>query len=242
MTSPQYSGQQRAFIAFSQGAQFGQFLGLDFRGSGFGLADGGRFLQVTFEAPEVNIEDEGVPEGAADTLNFTGAGVVASVVAGVATINIPGSTTPTGTGFTHITAGVQDAAAKLVENADVAAAAAIAGTKIAPNFGSQDILTTGSFGNGTQATVVNGNNTRLQVGGTTYAEVNISFGFIFSPSSNPMINGAPATFGGGSGMLIFNDRAAAPTGNPVGGGFDYSEAGAGTWRGSGGTTTTYAPA
>ena len=30
-----------------------------------------------------------------------------------------GSTTPTGTGFTHITAGVQDAAAKLVDTADI---------------------------------------------------------------------------------------------------------------------------
>jgi len=42
-----------------------------------------------------------------------------------------GSTIPTGTGFTHITAGVQDAAAKLVVNADVDAAAAIVDTKLA---------------------------------------------------------------------------------------------------------------
>lgn len=42
-----------------------------------------------------------------------------------------GLSTPTGTGFTHITAGVQDAAAKLVVNADVDAAAAIALSKLA---------------------------------------------------------------------------------------------------------------
>jgi hypothetical protein len=88
---------------------------------------------------------------------------------------------PTGTGFPHVTAGVQDAAAKLVENADVAAgagiavsklaagaagtvlrgagpaygaivnadvdaAAAIDGTKINPNFGAQNISTTGDIG------------------------------------------------------------------------------------------------
>ena len=41
------------------------------------------------------------------------------------------ATVPTGTGFPHITAGVQDAAAKLVENADVHASAAIALSKLA---------------------------------------------------------------------------------------------------------------
>ncbi len=39
--------------------------------------------------------------------------------------------TPTGTGFTHITAGALDAAAKLIANADVAADAAIAYSKLA---------------------------------------------------------------------------------------------------------------
>jgi hypothetical protein len=42
--------------------------------------------------------------------------------------------TPTGTGFRHVTAGVEDAAAKLVENADVDAAAAIVESKLALNF------------------------------------------------------------------------------------------------------------
>ena len=42
--------------------------------------------------------------------------------------------TPTGTGFVHVTAGVQDAAAKLVENADVHASAAIVESKLSLNF------------------------------------------------------------------------------------------------------------
>jgi hypothetical protein len=38
---------------------------------------------------------------------------------GALTINAPGAVTPTGTGFPHVTAGVLDAAAKLVDTADV---------------------------------------------------------------------------------------------------------------------------
>lgn len=44
-----------------------------------------------------------------------------------------GGTVPSGTGFTHVTAGVQDGASKLVENADVAGAAAIGESKLALN-------------------------------------------------------------------------------------------------------------
>ena len=47
---------------------------------------------------------------------------------------IPAGSVPTGTGFRHVTAGSEDAAAKLVENADVAAAAAIAESKLALNY------------------------------------------------------------------------------------------------------------
>jgi hypothetical protein len=45
-----------------------------------------------------------------------------------------GGTAPTGTGFRHVTGGTEDAASKLVENADVHAAAAIAESKLALNF------------------------------------------------------------------------------------------------------------
>lgn len=41
---------------------------------------------------------------------------------------------PTGTGFRHVTGGSEDAAAKLVENADVAAAAGIVESKLALNY------------------------------------------------------------------------------------------------------------
>lgn len=42
--------------------------------------------------------------------------------------------TPTGTGFRHVAAGVEDAAAKLVENADVHASAAIGESKLSLSF------------------------------------------------------------------------------------------------------------
>lgn len=58
-------------------------------------------------------------------LKTNGAGANPSWAAGGA------GSTPTGTGFVHVTAGVQDAAAALVTNADVDAAAAIAVTKLA---------------------------------------------------------------------------------------------------------------
>jgi len=45
-----------------------------------------------------------------------------------------GGSVPTGTGFRHVVDGVEDAAAKLVENADVAANAAIAESKLSLNF------------------------------------------------------------------------------------------------------------
>lgn len=55
-----------------------------------------------------------------------------------------GFTAPTGTGLMKVTGGSMDVASSLLLNADVNAAAAIAGTKISPNFGSQAITTTGA--------------------------------------------------------------------------------------------------
>jgi hypothetical protein len=50
----------------------------------------------------------------------------------------------TGTGLVKATSGTINGAASLLVDADVDAAAAIAGTKIDPDFGSQDVQTTGS--------------------------------------------------------------------------------------------------
>lgn len=42
--------------------------------------------------------------------------------------------------------------------------------------------------------------------------------------------------------FFIGDAETTPTGNPTAGGYLYSSAGAGTWRGSGGTTTAFGPA
>jgi hypothetical protein len=49
-------------------------------------------------------------------------------------------------------------------------------------------------------------------------------------------------FGGGDGVIFIANAPTAPTSNPTGGGILYAAAGALTWRGSGGTVTTIAPA
>lgn len=63
---------------------------------------------------------------------------------------VPGGSSaaaPTGTGFVHVTAGVEDAASKLVENADVHASAAIAPTKLALGANLSTWFTTPSSAN-----------------------------------------------------------------------------------------------
>lgn len=49
-------------------------------------------------------------------------------------------------------------------------------------------------------------------------------------------------FGGGTGIFYVQNAFAVPTTNPASGGFLYAQAGAGRWRGSGGTVTTFGPA
>lgn len=61
-------------------------------------------------------------------------------------------TIPTGTGFRHVTAGVEDAASKLVENADVKPTAAIVESKLAFN------ITTGHAHTGTDSKKVDHGN------------------------------------------------------------------------------------
>lgn len=46
----------------------------------------------------------------------------------------------------------------------------------------------------------------------------------------------------GDGVVYVGNAATAPTANSVSGGLLYSEGGAGKWRGTGGTTTTFGPA
>ena len=56
--------------------------------------------QIGFSSPPgVRVQDEGALQGRATTVNFTGAGVTATVSAGTATVNVPGGG---GGGFTGV--------------------------------------------------------------------------------------------------------------------------------------------
>lgn len=76
-----------------------------------------------------------VATSATDTLTFTSSDNTVQIIGNATTDTLDfkasGLVNPTGTGFVHSTAGVIDAAAKLVVNADVDAAAAIVDTKLA---------------------------------------------------------------------------------------------------------------
>jgi len=54
--------------------------------------------------------------------------------------------------------------------------------------------------------------------------------------------GATPSMGGGIGVIGIANAGTNPSTNPTGGGILYSNAGAGTWRGSGGTVTAFGPA
>lgn len=54
--------------------------------------------------------------------------------------------------------------------------------------------------------------------------------------------GGLASAGGGTQVLFILNGTTAPTTNPSGGGILYAQAGAGKWRGSSGTVTTFGPA
>lgn len=63
-----------------------------------------------------------------DYIKWNGSNWVPAAGSGV------GGSVPTGTGFRHVTAGVEDAASQLVSNADVASGAAIVESKLSLNF------------------------------------------------------------------------------------------------------------
>ncbi len=54
--------------------------------------------------------------------------------------------------------------------------------------------------------------------------------------------GAGLDFASGTGVIYITNRTGAPSGTPSGGGVLYSESGAGKWKGTSGTVTTFGPA
>src|ERR1700691_5159377 len=80
----------------------------------------------------------GAYDSAARAVNLSGADVTSTLP--LATV-----AGPTSGGLAKVSSGAWTAAAATLVDADVSASAAVAGTKISPSFGSQNIVTTGNI-------------------------------------------------------------------------------------------------
>lgn len=79
----------------------------------------------------------------------------------------------------------------------------------------------------------------------TNATITTSLAFWVAAGGGGSFNtyfGATPSMGSGVGVIGIANAGTNPTVNPVGGGILYSNGGAGTWLGSGGTTTAFGPA
>lgn len=122
-----------------------------------------------FVAPIVNGE---VAKGR--TINFTGAGfqVIEHPDEDETELTFAANpASPTGTGFVHTTSGSIDGASKLVENADVAANAAISVSKLAPGTAAQ-ILVVNSGGTAWVGVSLSGDASITDAGVITVSKVN----------------------------------------------------------------------
>ncbi len=66
------------------------------------------------------------------------------------TLALGNEASPTGTGLAKVSGGAWSAAASTLVDADVSSSAAIAGTKVSPAFGSQNVSTSGTLASGSQ--------------------------------------------------------------------------------------------
>lgn len=89
---------------------------------------------------------------------------------------------------------------------------------------------------------VSANQMQFMVGGVQYLLLNSNSANLANGTGqfNTGFNGQQ--YGSGLGVLGIGNANTNPSTNPVGGGVLYANAGAGTWRGSGGTVTAFAPA
>jgi hypothetical protein len=85
----------------------------------------------------------------------------------------------------------------------------------------------------------------LFVNAASAGEILFSFGVtateVATAAGHQFVSNSPA-FGGGVGVIGITNAGTAPSSNPASGGILYATGGAGTWRGSSGTVTTFGPA
>lgn len=109
-----------------EGGALTQRATVNFIGGLITCADNGGSTRTdcTVASAYTTVDDEGTPLTQRAVIDFAGSGVACVDSGGVKTLCTitAGGTTPTGTGFRHVIAGVEDAAAKLVDTADINAA------------------------------------------------------------------------------------------------------------------------
>ena len=155
-----------------------------------------------------------------------------------------GIATPDGTGHFHTaTAGAVTAVGSA--NELVLENSGDCGLSILAPDASTSALVFGSPSDASGAWVSwNFNSKLLTIGPTTASgEIRINTGAgvqaVYIDSSQNLGIRTSTAFGSGAGVLGIANAATNPTTNPTGGGILYSDGGAGKWRSSGGTTTTF---
>ena len=134
-----------------------------------------------------------------------------------------GGSVPTGTGFPHITSGSQDAAAKLVENADVHASAAIALSKIVNPTGSGVVKATAGVIDAATSLIANAD---------VSASAAIALSKLVNPTGTGVVKATAGAFDAAASTIVNADvNAAAAIAlsklvNPTGTGLVKASAGA----------------
>jgi len=105
----------------------------------------------------------------------------------------------------------------------------------------QDAVNAGGVATGGKLDVRAGDGTGINDSGGEML-VRAGRGNLAGTDGNIALHADPAGWNSMERGIFVGDAATAPAGNPAAGGYLYSSAGAGTWRGSSGTVTVFGPA
>jgi len=158
--------------------------------------------------------------GAAQTVNI-------ATGAAAQTVTVGSTNTTSSVSIDCGTGGLNLATSNSARTTNIATGNSVQTVNIATGNGA-NVLTMGTT-NGAASTAIMGGSSDVTIDTATTGSLGILFG-------------AAKSFGSGTRVIFIGNRQTAPSANPVGGGILYAEGGAGKWRGSGGTTTTFGPA
>lgn len=212
-----------AFLVLRDANQYGQYIGFDLRGSGIELQDDGRFLRLTFSsavaAPGNNTElvfNDSGSLGADSGLSYDKALNRLRVLGGVDYGTDPatfGDSCYTNNWFLWWRNDTDD----------------------------QNVKVLGVDDNGI-IQLGNSSGYPIVINASVSDDVTIVAQVLNIATNGMQVGSDTSNFGGGVGVIGVTNASLAPSSNPTGGGILYTEGGAGKWRGSGGTITTFGPA